>query len=334
MKVSVFSTKPFEKVYLDQANAGRHHITYFTEPLSIDTVHLAANDEAISVFTNDDCSPEVLQKLKETGVKHIAIRSTGHDFIDETIAASLNISAANVPAYSPYSIAEHAVALMLALNRKLIWANHNVKEYNFLLNDLIGFDMNGKTVGIIGCGNIGAVLAKILNGFGCRLLIYDLKENEALKSSYNARYCSLEELASNSDIISIHVPLNLGTKHLINDELISKMKKNMMLINTGRGAVIDTDAVIRGLESGIIGYLGIDVYEKEKPLFFADHSNDIPADPTFSRLLSFKNVLITGHQAFLTKNALKNIADTTIFNLDCWQKGEYSPNELLKYSLV
>ncbi len=328
MNIVAFSSRPYEKIHLEAANNGKHSFSFYEEQLLMATVWKAKNAEAISIFVNDDCSATVLDKLKEAGVKYISIRAAGHDQVDLEHAKKLNIATANVPEYSPHAIAEYAVTLMLALNRKIVQADKKVKAYNFILDDLIGFDLNGKKVGIIGCGKIGSIVAKIMYGFGCRILIHDIYINDELVRRYGAEYCSLENLATEADIISIHAPLNLYTKHLINKSLIEKMKPGVMIINTGRGAIIDTEAVMEGLKSQKIGYVGLDVYEFEKSLFFNDHSNNIPTDDLFARLLSFKNVLVTGHQAFLTENALKNIADTTIYNLDCWATNERPKTEL------
>jgi len=328
MNVIVFSDRPYEKERLEASNKGKHNLIYHEEALSVATVDRVKNAEAVAIFANDDCSAPVLDKLKGAGVNYISIRAAGHDQVDLEHAKKLGIATANVPQYSPYAIAEHAVSLMLALNRKLIQSDKKVKDYNFSLDDLIGFDMNGKTAGIIGCGKIGGIVAKILNGFGCKLLVYDVYKNEELIKNYGVEYCSLEKLAAQADIISIHAPLNEHTKHLINKTLIDTMKTGVMLINTGRGAVVDTLAVIDGLKNGKIGYFGMDVYEYEKPLYFNDHSDAILQDDIFARLLTFKNVLVTGHQAFLTDNALVNIADATIANLDSWAKGEKPKFEL------
>ena len=219
--------------------------------------------------------------------------------------------------------------MMMALNRKLISANKNVHENNFLLDDLIGFDFNGKKAGIIGCGKIGAIVAKIMHGFGCEILIHDIIEDENLKKELKVKYCTLEQLVSEADIISIHVPLNEETKYLIDQDLIAKMKSGVMIINTGRGGVLNTLDAIEGLESGKIGYLGLDVYEKEKGMFFFDHSKNKVNDPVFNKIINLPNVLVTGHQAFLTETALQNIASATIANLDCWEKGVVAPNLVL-----
>jgi D-lactate dehydrogenase len=328
MKIIVYSAKNFEKKYLIASNKSEHELSFYKESLSVRTCENARGYECVSIFSNDDASAPVLEKLKKLGVKFIAVRAAGYDQVDIPYAKKLGIRIANVPEYSPYAIAEHAVAMMLALNRKIVGADKNVKNYNFVLDDQIGFDMNEKTVGIIGVGKIGAIVARILYGFGCRLLAYDISRNEDLIKKYGLKYCTLDELAADADIITIHAPLNSQTKHLINKSLLNKMRQGVMLINTGRGGIINTADVIEALKTGRIGHLGLDVYEYEKELFFYDHSPEILQDDLFARLLTFKNVLVTGHQAFLTETALKNIADTTIHNIDCWQKGLPSPNEL------
>jgi D-lactate dehydrogenase len=330
MKVAVYSTKKFERFYLEVANNNKHDLIFLEEALSMDTVSLAKGCHAVSIFTNDDASAEVLEQLKEINIQHIAIRAAGYDQTDLKKGAALNFHVANVPEYSPYSIAEHTVAMVQALNRKIVLADGQVKEYNFSLDNLIGYDLNGKTVGIIGLGKIGGIVAKILHAFGCKLFGYDIQPNKEYKEKYGVEYVTLEHLCKYADIISLHAPLNEHTKYMINSERIKLMKKGVMIINTGRGGLLNTADAIEGLKSGQIGYLGLDVYEKEKGLFFYDHSTDIPQDDVFARLLTFKNVLVTGHQAFLTENALKNIADTTIYNLDCWEKGEGSDHELIK----
>jgi D-lactate dehydrogenase len=328
MKVTIFSTKEFEKKYLLTSNNEKHQIIFKEEPLSVQTADLAKGSDAVSIFANDDASAPVLDKLQKLGINYIAIRAAGYDQVDVPHAKKLGFRMANVPEYSPYAIAEHAVALMLAMNRKIVRADKKVKSFNFSLDDLIGFDMNGKTAGIIGLGKIGGIVAKILNGFGCKILGYDIYKNEDLIKNYGVEYCSMDELASRSDIITIHAPLNEKSKYLINKTLINKMKTGVMLINTGRGAILNTRDVIDGLVSGKIGYLGLDVYENEKGLFFYDHSDEVPKDEMLKRLYSFHNVLVTGHQAFLTETALNNISDITINNLNCWEKTQASPSEL------
>jgi D-lactate dehydrogenase len=258
----------------------------------------------------------------------VALRSAGFNHVDLEAAHHFGIKIVRVPEYSPYAVAEHAVAMMMALNRHLTRAHNRVMEQNFSLNGLTGFDMHGKTVGILGTGKIGAVVARIMNGFGCRLLGYDLMEDESLKKDFNLTYTDCETLCSQADIISLHLPLTPQSKHLINKDLISKMKDGVMLINTSRGGLVDTKAVVNALKTRKIGYFGMDVYEEEAGLFFEDHSNDILQDDTLSRLMTFKNVLITSHQGFLTETALTNIAQTTIENLTCFGEGKVSGNEI------
>lgn len=328
MKVTVFSAHNFEKPYLIAANSDKHEMKLLDAYLNEDTVLLAKGADCIALFSSDLANADVLNKLKDAGVKYIALRSAGYNHIDLKQAEKLGFKVANVPRYSPYAIAEHTVGLMLALNRKLIRANSRVRELNFSLDGLTGFDMNGKTVGIAGLGNIGKVLAKILHGFGCKLLGFDLEQDDQLMKDFGLQYVGIDELCEQSDIISLHVPLNEHTHYLINEKRLKSMKDGVMLINTSRGGLVDTKAVITAMKSGKIGALGLDVYEEEKGLFFEDHFEDILQDDVIARLLTFRNALITSHQAFLTTNALENIADTTIENIDCWGAGENSENEL------
>lgn len=328
MDVLVYSTHKFEKEFLVKANAGRHNLKFVDVQLNSTTSYLAKDSKAVSIFVNDDASAEVLKILHNSGVRFLALRSAGYNNVNLETARQLGFTVARVPAYSPYAVAEHAVALMLALNRKLIRASNRVHELNFSLDGLTGFDMNGKTAGIIGTGQIGAVVARILNGFGCRILAVDQIENTELKSKYQVEYTDYATLYKESDIITLHVPLLPETKYIINENIIAKMKPGVMLINTSRGALVNTKDVINGLKSGRIGYLGIDVYEEEAGLFFEDHSEDIVQDDVISRLLTFRNVLITSHQAFLTETALQNIADATVYNLDCFQKNIECKNNI------
>lgn len=328
MKVLVYSSKEFEIPYLEKANNKKHRLTFIKDALSSETAMKAVGYDAVSIFSADEACFITIEKLKDFGVKYIALRSVGHDNVNLRAASRLNIRVANVPAYSPYAIAEHAVALLLTLNRRLVESNFRVKRYNFNLNNLVGIDLNEKTVGIIGTGKIGSVMTKIMHGFGCNLLGYDIEENSNLTKLYNLRYTSLQDLCEQSDIISLHVPLNSETHQLINEELISEMKDGVIIINTARGSVINTEDVIDGLKKGKIGGLGIDVYENEKGIFFNDHSHDIPNDERLIVLNAFPNVLISGHHAFLTEEALTNIADTTIYNLDRWNTGKETENEL------
>lgn len=328
MKTAIFNVKKFELDNLKLSNNNKHELSLFTTSLGPQTVELAKGHEAVVVFTNDNCSETVLEMLKKGGTKFLATRSVGVDHIDLKAAHRLGIAVANVPEYSPYSIAEHTVALMLALNRKIILANNRIRLNNYSLDGLIGFDMNGKTVGIIGTGKIGAIVAKILHGFGCKLLGFDLEPNQDLATTYGLTYVALDKLYSQSDIVTLQIPYNEHTKYLINKEAIGKMKDGVMLVNTARGGVLHTVDAIAGLKSGKIGALGLDVYENEKGLFFYDHSDELLKDDLFARLLAFSNVIVTGHQAFLTQNALNNIFDTTILNLDFWAMNQKSPNEL------
>ena len=328
MKTIIYSTHKFEKEFLINANAGKHDLEFLELPLKWETAHLAVGAQAISLFVNDDASEKVLEKLHAAGVKFLALRSAGYNHVNLDKAKQLKLKVARVPAYSPYAVAEHAIALMLALNRKLIRANSRIHELNFSLDGLTGFDMNGKTIGIIGTGQIGAVAAKILNGFGCKILAVDQIENIDLKEKVGLVYTDYDLLFKEADIITLHVPLSPATRYMINQESISKMKQGVMLINTSRGALVNTKDVIAGLKTGQIGYLGLDVYEEESGLFFEDHSDDILQDDIISRLLTFKNVLITSHQAFLTDTALSNIAATTVYNLDCFEQQIECKNEI------
>ncbi|MDO9001076.1 MAG: 2-hydroxyacid dehydrogenase [Bacteroidota bacterium] len=328
MKVAIYSTHKFERAYLEEVFSGKHDVKYISSPLTIETASLAEGNEVVSVFVSDNASAPVLQILSKAGVKFLALRSAGYNHVDLAEAKRLNIKVARVPEYSPYAVAEHAVALMLGLNRKLIRAHNRVMEQNFSLDGLVGFDMHGKTVGIIGTGKIGSVVARIMHGFGCRILVHDKIENDELKNKYGAIYTDCETLCRESDIITLHIPLTLETKYLIDKNCISKMKRGVMLINTSRGALVNTKEVIEALKAGQIGYLGIDVYEEESGLFFEDRSEEILQDDMIARLMTFNNVLITSHQAFLTDTALKNIAETTLYNLDCFEKAISNKNEI------
>ena len=329
MKTTIFSTHKFEVPYLIKANNGKHELKMLETRLTKETAILANGTITVSLFTGDDASAEVIKELSVLGIKNIALRSAGFNHVDIEQAAKLGIKVARVPAYSPYAIAEHAIALILALNRKLIKANNRVHEQNFSLNGLTGFDLNGKTVGIIGTGKIGAVMVKILHGFGCKILAQDIVEDKSLIHLYGVKYTDCETICKQSDIISLHLPLTPSSKYLINKQHISLMKQGVMLINTSRGGLIDTKAVIEGLKNKKVGYFGMDVYEEEEEgLFFEDHSEDILQDDVIARLMTFSNVLITSHQAFLTETALTNIAETTIYNLDCFEKQINSGNEV------
>jgi D-lactate dehydrogenase len=328
MKILFYSTKDFEKKQLDAANKLAHEIHYINEPLSQTTVDNAIGFDAISIFTSDDASAEVLLALNKIGVKYISTRATGYDNIDIDKANELEIIVAHVPSYSPYSIAEHAVALVLAVIRKIATANNQVHKQNFLINNLVGFDLYGKTVGIIGVGKIGAVFAKIMHGFGCEILGYDLVENKQLTELYGVKYVDLKYLCAQSNIISIHTGLSPSTKYLINKNCIDQMQHGTILINTGRGGCVNTKDVISGLENRRIGYYAADVYENEKGIFFHDLSTTGLQDELLKKLLSMPNVLITPHQAFATQEALTDIANSTFYNIDCWSNNQHSKDEL------
>lgn len=329
MKITVFSSHKFEVAALENAAAEYGlSLNHLPVLLSMDTVALAKDAEVICVFVNDTVSDEVLTKLSEFGVKAILLRSAGFNHVDLKKAKELGLFVANVPEYSPYAVAEHTVALMMALNRKLIRAHSRVSEGNFTLDGLTGFDFHGKIVGLVGVGKIGKKVANIMLGMGCEVIAADPVVNPSFEQ-IGIRYVTFEELCSQSDIISLHTPLTSTNKHLINDESVKQMKDGVMIINTSRGALVDTKAVIRGLKTRKIGYLGLDVYEEEKGLFFEDHSDEILQDDDIARLMTFPNVLITSHQAFLTHTALKNIADTTFQNLACFVNNKNCPNQLI-----
>lgn len=315
MKVAVFSSKPHDEKFLRAADtSGEIDFNFIESRLHINTVKLAQDHDAVCIFVNDSLRAETLDLLKSYGIDLITLRCAGFNNIDLKRAAENKQVIARVPAYSPYAVAEHTLALILSLNRKIQHAYNRVRESNFSQNGLLGFDLNNKTVGIIGTGGIGTVTARILRGFGCRVMAYDIKENKDCLDM-GVEYTSLHSIFRESDIISLHCPLTPETQYLINSETIGMMKKGVMLINTSRGGLVDTKAVIEGLKSRKIGYLGLDVYEEEKRLFFKDLSLNVIEDDVFARLLTFPNVIITGHQAFFTVEALQNIAEITVSNI-------------------
>ncbi len=295
--------------------------------LSLDTAALAHGYEVVCPFINDDLSAPVLEQLADGGTQLIALRSAGFNHVDLPAAKRLGLSVVRVPAYSPHAVAEHAVALILALNRRLHQAYNRTREGDFTLHGLTGFDLVGKTVGVVGTGQIGATFGKIMAGFGCKLLCFDPYPNAQLLA-LGAQYVSLPELLAGSHIISLHCPLTADNKHLINSQSLATLKHGAMLINTGRGALVNTPALIEALKSGQLGYLGLDVYEEEAQLFFEDRS-DLPLqDDVLARLLTFPNVIITAHQAFLTRAALSAIAGTTLDNIAAWSNG--TPQNLIE----
>ncbi|WP_375264090.1 2-hydroxyacid dehydrogenase [Palleronia sp.] len=318
MRIAVFSTQPYDAEYLAKANAG-HELFFFEARLTSGTMQLAAGADAVCAFVNDDLGQDVIAALATSGVALIALRSAGFNHVDLVAAEAAGISVARVPAYSPHAVAEHAIALMLTLNRKTHRAYNRVREGNFALDGLLGFDLCGKIVGIVGTGQIGEVVARILSGFGCNLLAHDPIENPACVA-VGARYAGLEELLATSDVITLQCPLTPKTHHLIDAAAVAKMKRGVMLINTSRGAVVDARALIAGLKSGAVGSVALDVYEEEGDLFFQDLSSSFISDDVFARLLTFPNVLITGHQAFFTEEALTAIAETTIANVSAFER--------------
>ena len=334
MNVTIFSTQAFERGFLQRAN-GTHHVLQMMEgSLTAETAHVVQGSLGVSVFSPDDVSAPILEQLWAHGVRYVAVRGAGHDNVDLEAARQLGMRVANVPDYSPYAIAEHTVALMLALCRHLRQADQQLRGNDFRLDQLIGFDLHGKTVGIVGVGRIGEVVARILHGFGCQLLGVDLSPNEDFRDLYGMQYVALPELCAQADIITVHTPLNAQTRHLIDDALLSQMKRGVMLVNTGRGGVLDTAAALRALDSGQLGFLGMDVYEGEKGLFFADHRQDPLHDETFARLLTFPSVLVTGHQAYLTHEALTNIAEATMASFTAWENGHPAVHELVAEQAV
>jgi D-lactate dehydrogenase len=314
MKVIFYSTKLAEKNLLIKANEKKHDLTFVSKALNIQTVAEAKEMDAVAVFTSDEVTASVIVKLSALGVKYIVTRSVGTDHIDQETARKNKIQVANIPIYSPQAIAEHTVALALALSRHLILADRQCREFNFSLDHLTGFNFYGKTVGLIGLGHIGKATALIFQGLGCKILGYDIQQ----KNIKDVEFVDLDTIYQKSDIISIHTPLTPETKHLINEESLLKMKDGVMIINTARGDIIKTTAVLAALKSGKIGYLGLDVYEYEKGLFFEDHEADGIRDAFLSELMSYSNVLISPHQAFLTNEALEEIAKRTINILDHW----------------
>ena len=321
MKIAVFSSKPYDIEFFGAANERYGFELSFLEPrLTYETVALAKGFPVVCPFVNDELDAEVLRELHAGGTRMLALRSAGFNHADLDEAAALGLVVTHVPAYSPYAVAEHTLALMLTLNRKTHRAFARVREGNLALEGLMGFDMHGRTAGVVGTGKIGALVVRSLLAMGCDVLAYDPYPNEECER-LGARYVDLDELLTSSDIISLHCPLTPETRHIVSRESLSRMRRGVMLINTGRGALVDTNAVIAALKSGQIGYLGLDVYEEEGGLFFEDHSNRVIQDDVFSRLLTFPNVVITAHQGFFTAEAVSSIAETTLSNVKGWSTG-------------
>lgn len=325
MRCLVTSSRPYDQEFLNAANQGHHELNFVETPLREDTAAVAHGYPAVCPFVDDTLNNAALEALARGGTRVLALRSTGFNHVDLATAERLGITVMRVKEYSPYSVAEFALALMLTLNRHLHKAYNRVREDNFLLDGLMGFDMHGKTVGIVGTGKIGTILATALHGMGCRLLGHDQISNPDCQA-LGMHYVDLDTLLAESQIVSLHLPLIPATRHLINDERISKMQPGAMLINTSRGALVDTLAVIAALKSHHLGAVGLDVYEEEAGLYFHNLSDDIICDDTFARLLTFPNVVITGHQAFFTREAMTTIATTTIANLDDFAGGRENGN--------
>lgn len=324
-KIAFFDSKPFMEGIFRERNQSGYAISFLESRLSGETVALAGGFGVVCVFVNDTVDSAVAEGLQRAGVGLIALRCAGHNNVDLAACERHGLSVARVPAYSPHAVAEHAVALMLTLNRRIHQAHNRVREGNFSLNGLVGFDMFGKTAGIIGTGKIGKCVANILAGFGCRLLGYDSYRDTSLTDRLGLRYVELGEILATSDILTLHTPLTPQTHHLINAQALEQMTPGVMLINTSRGALIDSRALIDGLKSGRIGYAGLDVYEEESGYFYEDLSDRVITDDVLARLTTFNNVLITSHQAFLTREALANIADTTLANV-----GEYDAGKRMR----
>ncbi len=325
MRCAIFSTKPYDQRFLGPALRQQGHEPVFFEPkLTTQTAKLADGFGAVCAFVNDHLDRGVLEQLSVFGIRIIALRCAGFNQVDIEAAKEFNIRVVRVPAYSPHAVAEHTIGLILCLNRKLHKSNHRVRENNFALDGLLGFDLYGKTVGVIGTGQIGACVVRILNGFGCRVLMFDPHRNAEVE--HLGQYVSVEEIWEQADVITLHCPMTQHTKHLVNESAISMMRDGVMIVNTSRGGLVDTKAVIQGLKTGKIGNLALDVYEEESDLFFEDLSQRVVQDDVFSRLLTFPNVLITAHQAFFTEEALFAIATTTAENLTQFERGEVPRN--------
>ncbi len=324
MKVAIFSTKAYDREYLNCANnlsPSPHELMFYEAPLNILTVQLATKATAVCCFVNDHLDKPVLEELARLGVQLIALRCAGFNQVDVATAKKLGLYIARVAEYSPHAVAEHALGLIMMLNRNLHRAHNRIRENDYSLNGLLGFDLVNKTVAVIGTGKIGQVFANIMLGIGCKLIAYDVKPDADLIAK-GVRYLPLNKLWPEADIISLHCPLTTETQHIINPKTLTKMKTGVMLINTGRGALIDTPAVIKALKTKKVGYLGLDVYEEESDLFFENKSNQLLQDDVFARLLTFPNVVITGHQAFFTREALTAISEITIANISHFERNE------------
>ena len=330
MKVAVFSTKSYDENFLSAASAGRDiELVFLESRFSSESVTLAAGYPVVCVFVNDQLDEAVIGQLAAQGTKLIALRCAGFNNVDLKAAQSNGITVARVPAYSPYAVAEHTLALLMTLNRRIHRAYNRVREGNFAIDGLLGFDLHGKTVGVIGTGRIGAIMCQQMSGFGCKVLASDVYRNPECEAM-GVQYVELAELFATSDIVSLHCPLTSETHHIINEQSIGQMKPGVTLVNTSRGPLVDTSAVIGGLKEGKIGALALDVYEEEEEVFFEDFSNKVLQDDILARLLTFPNVLITSHQAFFTKEAMEKIAETTIANIEGFRDGNLAPKNVVR----
>ena len=329
MRIAVFDTHTYDRQALEAANAAfTHHLSFFEPRLTTETAALAHGFECVCSFVNDRLDRSALTTLQRGGTRLVALRSAGYNHVDLAAAADLGLTVVRVPAYSPHAVAEHAVALILALNRKIYRAFNRVREGNFGLDGLVGFDLFGKTVGVIGTGKIGAAFATIMRGFGCRVLACDVHQDPALATEIGLIYAPLAEVLTEADIVSLHVPLTPSTRHLIDADALRRMKRGVVLINTSRGALLDTRALIAALKTGHIGAAGLDVYEEEEGIFFRDLSDQVLQDDVLARLLTFPNVVITSHQAFLTREALASIATSTLENIRVFETEGRARNEV------
>jgi D-lactate dehydrogenase len=327
MRTAVFSTKNYERPLLDELNAGHgHELVYFDTLLGPGTAFLAAGFPAVSVFVNDCVDEDVLKQLASGGTRIVATRSTGFNHIDVDTARKLGIAVVRVTSYSPNSVAEFAVGLLLALNRKIPRAYNRTRDGNFELDGLMGFDLAGRTVAVIGTGKIGTIFARIMTGFGCTIIGYDVYRSPEFEA-IGGRYADAEELAA-ADVISLHCPLTPETYHIVNARTLARLKRGALLINTSRGGLVDTEAAIEALKSGQLGGVAIDVYEQEAGLFFQDLSSTIITDDVIQRLISFPNVIVTGHQAFFTREALGMILETTLASISDFAAGRPLANEI------
>lgn len=328
MKVLVYSIFGFDKPFMEKSAHGNHELVFTEQHLNENTAHLAQGFDAVSLFTSDVASETVLQKLYTCGVKYIALRAVHSDLIDVPRAKSLAMKVANVPVYSPYPVAEHAVGLVLALNRKLVLGQRLMHIGDYRMDHLVGFDLHGKTVGIIGTGKIGTAFARIMHGFGCKIIAFDIEENKELRNELPIFYKTLEEVYALSDVLSIHAFWNDSSKYMFDKNTFSLCKKGMIFINTAHGKFVNTEDLIEAIDNKILAAVGLDVYEKEDSIFFQDHTEAPITDTLFLKLRSYPNVMITGHQGFLTNETLAGIAHTTISNLNAWAYNGISENEI------